>query len=81
MKTQRRTMDCTDVPLGGNRTLRLALERDGDGEPDALHLLIGWGEGTSWQEDRLPTRGEAITVPADTVPALLDALQALTDHP
>jgi hypothetical protein len=77
MKTQQRTWTATDLDLGGNRTLRVGLERNEDGEPEHLHMALGWGEGRAWREEK----GEGLTLPADTLPALRDALHALTDHP
>jgi hypothetical protein len=77
MTPERRTLDCMDVPLPGGRALRLALERDGSGEPEALHLAMGWGTGREWREDRTHCRGEALTLPAEVLPDLAAALDAL----
>jgi hypothetical protein len=36
-----------DVPLGpGRQTLRLILHRDGNGDPEALTLALGYGGGS-----------------------------------
>ena len=69
--SRRRTVT-GDVPLGDGRTLRVALDLR-DGEPDALHLAMGTGEGRDWREDP----AEGLTLPATALVALGEALTRL----
>lgn len=73
MNIQRLTVECLDVPIGGNRVCRLALSRNSDGEPEALALALGWGTGSEWREDR----SEGLTLPPEALPGLRDALAVL----
>jgi hypothetical protein len=77
MNPTRRILDAVDVPLPGNRTLRVALYRTPEGEPEALVLAAGWGEGREWREDRT----EGLTLPAEVLPAITAALNALHHIP
>ncbi len=77
MKLERRTLDTLDVPLPGGRVLRLALYLTSAGEPETLVLTLGWGEGRVWRE----CIGDGLTLPADVLPALRAALDALADLP
>jgi hypothetical protein len=71
------TLHLIEVEAGGNQVLRVGMLRDADGTPAELILALGWREGSAWRE----LRTEGLTLPADTLPALRDALHALTDHP
>jgi hypothetical protein len=70
------TVYTLDVELGGNRTLRCALDTGPEG-PDRLHLAIGYGTGTEWREDRTATVGEGCTLPVEAIGPLRAALCAL----
>jgi hypothetical protein len=76
-KPTARTVYALDVPLGGNRTLRCALDTGPNG-PERLRLAIGWNEGAEWREDRTATAGEGCTLPAAAIGPLRAALGALT---
>ncbi|MBI4540065.1 MAG: hypothetical protein HY704_11225 [Gemmatimonadetes bacterium] len=69
----RTTLDGVDVPLGGNATLRMQLERGPEGQPRSLRLVTGFGTGEGF------TRGSAnaFRLPGDALPALRAALDAL----
>lgn len=62
-------LTCHDIPLGDGRSLRVGMEPDG-----SLILAVGDGEGGAWRE----RRGEGVSLPPGTFPALLDALRGVT---
>jgi hypothetical protein len=70
---ERLRVDVATVPLPGGRVVRLALRYTPAGEPEALTLSAGW------RQER-PAGLEAahnVTVPADAMSGILDALNAL----
>jgi hypothetical protein len=79
MKPETRSVRTLDVSLGpGRRTLRLALTRDQNGEPEALILSSGFGGGSTGDPFLRPAWGEGpIQLPASVLPALGEALRAL----
>ncbi len=68
------TLRTLDVPLAGGRVLRLALHVAEDGASELL-ICCGWPEQREWS--RIMADGTCI--PGDALPALRDALAALTD--
>lgn len=60
-----------DVPTGPGRVLRVALESDPDGTPDLVTL------SESWIESQRPDPGRTVELPAESLPALRRALDAL----
>jgi hypothetical protein len=73
----RRTLHALDVPLAGGRTLRVVLELDEDGTPDALHLAVGWPDAARWPAAGARARGEGLSIPGEHIGALRAALAAL----
>ncbi len=78
MKPDTRSITTLDLPLGvGRQTLRLILHRDEAGEPDALHLALGYGgmDGTQFHR---PGWGEPLlSLPASIMGQLRDGIAAL----
>ena len=75
-----RTVQTMDLPLGpGRQTLRLILHHDEHGTPEALTLAVGFGgcDGTTFSR---PGWGDPLlTLPADVLPRLVDALDSLAE--
>lgn len=71
-----RTVESSDLDLPGGEHLRVSLWRNGAGEPIRLTLTRGF-EG----ELRIPQQrpGTQVTVPADSLPELREAIETLTE--
>lgn len=74
MEAERSTLDTLDVDLGGGRVLRLALHRQPDGSAELL-LAAGFPERVGWAR----LMAEGVNLPAESLPALRGALEALTE--
>lgn len=70
MTTQTLTTSAAD--LAGGRRFTAALVRDADGEPQRLILAAGFRDADAW-----PVQDSALQLPADALPAIVAALQAL----
>ena len=81
MDAMTRTVRTLDLPLGpGRQTLRLILHHDDLGTPEALTLAVGFGgcDGTPFSR---PGWGDPLlTLPADVLPRLVDALDSLAEE-
>ncbi|MBX6722904.1 MAG: hypothetical protein IRY92_06690 [Dactylosporangium sp.] len=66
------TMRTLDLPLPGNRVLRLALTLDAFGEPEDLVIACGFQGGA-----RLRDLAEGGCLPASAIAGLRDALAGL----
>ena len=75
------TVETLDLPLGpGRQTLRLILHRDGAGQPEALSLALGFGGGDTGEPfDRPAWADRLLTLPADAIEPLRDALTVLLE--
>lgn len=67
------TLRTLDVPLNGGRVLRLALHVADDGASELL-VACGWPEQRDWHR----IMADGVCVPGDALPALRDALAALS---
>jgi hypothetical protein len=81
MNAQTRTVRTVDVRLAaGRQTLRLILNRDENGDPEALSLALGYGGGGGPDPFTRPAWGEPVLqLPADAMESLRDALAALQE--
>lgn len=82
MTVETQTVQTLDIPLGpGRQTLRLILHRDAGGGPEALSLALGFGgAGSGDPFDRPSWADRPLTVPADAMEPLRDALTALLEE-
>lgn len=75
MEVTSRKVETVDVQLGAGRVLRLALLRDGEGQPEELRISEGWVDGGG---DPLRRVGP---IPGRALGELRKALQALEGAP
>ena len=83
MTVKTRAVQTLDLPLGpGRQTLRLILHRTEDGKPEALSLAFGFGGGDTGEPfDRPSWADRLLTLPADAIEPLREALGALDGLP
>ena len=81
MTVETRAVQTLDLPLGpGRQTLRLILHRTEDGKPEALSLALGFGGGGTGEPfDRPSWADRLLTLPADALEPLRDALGVLLE--
>lgn len=76
MTASTQTVRTVDLPLGNGRgTLRIALTRAADGDPEQLTLVAGFGEGTGF--NRPGWCSSPLCLPAEVLPDLRAALADL----
>lgn len=72
MTTRTVELACIDVGLPGGRTLRVGLHKEPDGTAE-LVLAAGFPERDGWAR----LLAEAVNLPAEALPELVRALEAL----
>jgi hypothetical protein len=65
----------TDVPIGGDETVRVGLEWDRNGQPARVHIALGDGIGRQWRENT----EAGLAIPHDRLGELVRALLPYLD--